>query len=414
MFNAMFSLPGLIVILGIVVLVVLSLRKRKSDSGCGCSHGDESDHGAGHGHDHGHDHGSGNGTDHDHGKPPVHDLTGEFDAVHAGKKVHGGCKFDANEVRKPRLRPAPPIDTKNLPAPDARVQAVIAAVSQKVVTDHLNILTGEVDARIRGNVVKIASRNSYFKDLELALQYVEDFYASLGLTVKRVPYQVRGKTYFNVVAELPGKVNPEKVVIVSGHLDSTVGRPWVTESVAPGADDDASGTTAVMEVARALKDLNLAYTVRFVHFTGEEQGLYGSYKYSDQCAQAKTDIVGVFQMDMVGYCGKPGNRVDIHDTEDRNGSHALVVELVQAAARYGLNLNPVDTHNHAVDDRSDHAGFLDHGWKAVLISEEFTDSGFNPNYHTRGDRVSTLNLPFMVEVIRMVIAGVANFAKIQP
>ncbi|HEY9787246.1 MAG TPA: M28 family metallopeptidase, partial [Candidatus Obscuribacterales bacterium] len=307
--------------------------------------------------------------------------TEEFSPVHKGKAHVGGCKFDRRLAALPLK--APKIDTTNLPAPDARVKQALANVSEAVVRDRLNQLSGEVDTRVRGKVVKIASRNSHHKDIDVAMTWLEEFYASIGMTAVRVPYQVRGKTYFNLVAELPGKVNPEKIVIVSGHLDATVGSPWSSESVAPGADDDGSGTIAVTEVARALKDLPLAYTVRFVHFTGEEQGLWGSYKYSDKCAAEKADILGVFQMDMVGYCALPGNRVDIHDTEDKNGSHELVVALVRAVAQYGLSLNAVDTHNHAVDDRSDHAGFLDHGWKAVLISEEFSDQGFNPNYHRR-------------------------------
>jgi hypothetical protein len=354
------------------------------DDGCGCAHGDQ-----------------GKADD------------GEFHAVHRGKDTTGGCKFNPDEVRRTRFRPTPPIDVTNLPAKDARIVAAHQGVTVAGITDMLNQLTGEVSTVINGKTVKIASRNTHNKQLNDALDWVEARYKALGIAVKRAPYTVRGKKLENIVAEIPGAKNPSKIVIVSGHLDSTVGNPWSNENVAPGADDDASGTVGVLEVARALKDHKLDYTVRFVHFTGEEQGLWGSYKYSDQCAAAKEDIVGVFQMDMIGYCRKPGNRVDIHDGEDANGSHELVVALTRAAAQYNLDLNVVDTHNHAVDNRSDHAGFIDHGYKAVLISIEFTDDGFDVNYHTRNDRVSEMNLPYMVEIIRMTIAAVSGFAKIQ-
>ncbi len=360
---------------------------------------------------HNHDHGS-DGCGCDHATEPKADKS-EFHAVHAGKDTQGGCKFNPEVVRQTRFRPTPPIDVSNLPAPDKRLVAAHQNVTIAGITQHLNILSGEVSSVIRGKTVKIQTRNSYSKDIELALAYVEDYYKSLGIPVKRVAYTVRGKTYYNIEAEILGAVDPKKVVIVSGHLDSTVGNPWSVENTAPGADDDASGTVGVFEVAKFVKDHPMAYTVRFVHFTGEEQGLYGSYKYSDQCATAGTDIVGVFQMDMIGYCGKPGNRVDIHDGEDANGSHELVVVLKRAAAQYKLDLNVVDTHNHAVDNRSDHAGFIDHGWKAVLISIEFTDDGFDPNYHSLRDKVSAMNLPYMVEVIRMTMAAVSDYAKIQ-
>jgi len=375
-----------------VVLVRAALRKPASPA----------DHG--HNHDHGHAHGNGGGS-----KVDDH----EFHAVHRGKDTAGGCKFNPEEVRRTRFRPTPPIDVTNLPPQDPRILTANKGVTVAGITDMLNQLTGEVATVINGRTVKIASRNTHNKQLNDALDWVEARYKALGITVKRAPYTVRGKKLENIVAEIPGAKDPSKIFIVSGHLDSTVGSPWTNENVAPGADDDASGTVGVLEVARALKEHKFDYTIRFVHFTGEEQGLWGSYKYSDQCAAAKEDIIGVFQMDMIGYCRKPGNRVDIHDGEDANGSHELVVALTRAAAQYKLDLNVVDTHNHAVDNRSDHAGFIDHGWKAVLISIEFTDDGFDVNYHTRNDRVSEMNLPYMVEIIRMTIAATAACAKIQ-
>lgn len=337
-----------------------------------------------------------------------------LDTRHAGKADTHKCKFDAEEVRRTQLQPRPPVVMPVVNPADPRVQAALAGVQVQTVKNSLDALTGEVPVTAGGRTGKIASRNSYSKDIELALLYLEDFYRGLGVKTTRDPYTVRGKTYYNLVAELPGKVNPGKVLIIGSHLDSTAGRPWSAESLVPGADDDGSGTVSVMEIARALSRLPLGCTVRLVHFTGEEQGLYGSYAYSDKVAAAKTDLVAMIQLDMVGWCAKPGNRLDIHDGKDRNGSHALVGYFMANVSRYGLNLKPVDTHNHAVDNRSDHAGFHDHGYKAVLLSEEFTDDGFNPNYHSTRDRVATLNLPYMVEVIRLTIATACDLAELQP
>lgn len=335
--------------------------------------------------------------------------------VHRGKKHTHNCKFDAAEVRRTQGLMPPPLVLPVLGAADARVQAAQARVDAATIKDELRKLTGEVTVTAGARTGNIVSRNSYGKDIDLAMAYLEDFYRKLGIKATRDPYTVRGgRTFYNLVAELPGKVNPEKVLIIGSHLDSTAGRPWGSESVAPGADDDASGTVAVMEIAKALKDMPLGCSVRLVHFTGEEQGLFGSYAYSDKVAKAKTDVVAMLQLDMVGWCAKPGNRLDIHDGKDRNGSHALVGYFMANVSRYGLNIKPVDTHNHAVDDRSDHAGFLDHGYKAVLLSEEFTDDGFNPNYHSVRDKADTLNLPFMVEVVRLTIATACDLAEIQP
>jgi Zn-dependent M28 family amino/carboxypeptidase len=330
--------------------------------------------------------------------------------VHPGKQSTHSCKFDSAEVERTRGILKPAIAAETLIA-DARISERLARVDVAVVRDAMNALSGETAITIAGRTDKIVSRNSFGPGVELAMLFLEEYYRSLGIQTVREPYKVRGKTLYNLIATIPGK--SARVLIIGSHLDSTAGRTHSPEAVAPGADDDASGTVAVMELARALKDLPLGCTVRLCHFTGEEQGLYGSYVHSDAVAKAKLDVVAMLQMDMVSYCGKPGNRLDIHDAADRNGSHSLLAKFVAAKAAYGINLNIVDTHNHAVDDRSDHAGFLDHGYKAVLLSEEFTDDGFNPNYHSVNDRVKNVNLPYMVEVVRLAIATSAELAELQ-
>lgn len=339
-------------------------------------------------------------------------LRDDIDPVHKGKAPTHKCKFDQKEVASnPGIMLSLPDPAVLLPV-DPRVVQAHTKVEAKVVKDALLGLTGEIPVTVSGSARVISSRNSYGQGVEFAMLYLEDFYRKLGIKTTRDPYTVWGKTYYNLVAELPGKVNPDQVLIIGAHLDSTAGRTRGPEPVAPGADDDASGTVSLMEIAKALVELPLGATVRLVHFTGEEQGLYGSYAYSDKVSRAKTKLIAMIQLDMVGYCAKPGNRLDIHDAADRNGSHSLAVHFGSNVSRYGLKLKPVDTHNHAVEDRSDHAGFLDHGFKAVLLSEEFTDDGFNPNYHSVDDKVGSINLEYLVEVIRLTIATACDLAEL--
>ncbi len=321
------------------------------------------------------------------------------------------CKFDAEEVRRTAGQKRPRIEAPNAPA-DPRVAAILAAIEAKDMMKVIRDLSGEQAFVLNGKTVQIKSRNTYHKDLDLALGYVEQFYAGLGVKSVRHNYKVRGRALCNIIVEFRGSKNPEKVLILGAHLDATAGNPWSTENATRGADDDGSGTSAMFELAKILVKMNPGITVRICHFTGEEQGLYGSYAYSDVVSkETNITVVGMIETDMIAYCNRPGNRVDVHDDADRNGSHSLVVTLSQNAARYGLKLNVVDTHNHAVQDRSDHAGFIDHGYKAVLVSEEFTDEGFNPNYHTMGDASDAVNQPYMVEVVRMVAAAVIELAE---
>lgn len=339
-------------------------------------------------------------------------------SVHTGKArdehdhgSFGGCKFDAEEVRRTANQKRPRIDVSGL-EPDPRVASLLAEVNVSEVEHHLRELTGELPATVGGTTKKLVTRNSYHKDMELVLGYLEQFYSSLGLKFERHTYKVRGRTHHNLIVEFTGSANPGKVLYLGAHMDSTAGWPWSTEELAPGADDDGSGTVALMAIAKALTKMRPGCSVRLCHFSCEEQGLYGSYAYSDVVAARKNEtVIGLIQMDMIGYCANSANRVDVHDERDRNGSHSLVEVLTKAATRYSLNLRVFDTHNYAVANRSDHAGFLDHGFKAVMVSEEFNDQGFNPMYHTRGDRVSNCNMPYMVEVIRMVLAGTVELAE---
>ncbi len=340
-------------------------------------------------------------------------------SVHHGKRHNHAdegrfsCKFDSAEVKRTAGQVRPHIEAPSTPA-DPRVAAILAAINSNDISKVVRDLSGEQSFMLNGKSVKITSRNTYHGDLNLAVGYVEQFYAGLGVKTTRFNYKVRGRELCNVITEFRGSVHPEKVLILGAHLDATSGNPWSKEDETRGADDDGSGTAAMFEIAKVLVKMNPGITIRIVHFTGEEQGLYGSYAYSDFVSKEKgITVIGMIEIDMIAYCNKPGNRVDVHDDADANGSHSLVVTLTQNAKLYGLNLNVVDTHNHAVQDRSDHAGFVDHGYKAVLVSEEFTDDGFNPNYHTMGDRIDAFNLPFMVEVIRMVVASVIELAEVK-
>ncbi len=334
----------------------------------------------------------------------------EFDSCHNGHAHEvGGCKYDQDEERRTSAMPRPFIDTSNLPAPDPRVAAALAKINAADMKTMLMQLSGETSFNLGGAATTLVGRNSHTDGIVTAARFMLASYQTAGITAELWPYTVRGKKLENVRYIIPGKKNPKKVLVLGAHLDSTAGRPWNAEAKAPGAEDDGSGTVALYNAACAIHALGgLDCTVHIVHFTGEEQGLWGSYKYADWLAsEAKEkglEVIGMFEMDMVGYCPNPAHRLDIHDEADRNKSHALTVAFFRNIARYKLNLSPFDTHNLSVKDRSDHAGFLDHGWAALLLSEEFTDANFYPHYHTLRDTVDKINFAYLVEVTRAVIA----------
>lgn len=101
-----------------------------------------------------------------------------------------------------------------------------------------------------------------------------------------------GKTA-NVIATLRGTINPELVYVVSSHYDSVAG--------GPGADDDSSGTAALLEAARVLAQNPMPATIVFASFTGEESGLLGSREFVRQAVANKMQVVGALNNDMIGF-----------------------------------------------------------------------------------------------------------------
>ncbi|MEV1290359.1 M20/M25/M40 family metallo-hydrolase [Micromonospora sp. NPDC049679] len=113
----------------------------------------------------------------------------------------------------------------------------------------------------------------------------------------RIPVPTR---ITNIVATLRGESSPERVHVVSGHYDSRATDVMDATSDAPGADDDASGVAAVMEMARVMATRRTEATIVFAAVAGEEQGLYGAAYMAQQFKAAGTDVQAMFTNDIIG------------------------------------------------------------------------------------------------------------------
>jgi Zn-dependent M28 family amino/carboxypeptidase len=220
------------------------------------------------------------------------------------------------------------------------------------------------------------------------------------------PFSYAGHAMSNVVAELPGVgPNRDHIYIVCAHYDSTSKNP---SSVAPGADDNASGSAAVLEAARILSQHRFNRTIRFVHFAGEEQGLIGSAHYAAAAAQRGDLIDGVINLDMIGYESVPPNDhiVEIHAGMDP-ASIGLADALVSNILEYELLLVP-QTITSGATNRSDHASFWNQGYPAILGIEDFQD--FSPYYHSASDTLANMQTSMMVEYTKASVATLAELA----
>jgi hypothetical protein len=228
------------------------------------------------------------------------------------------------------------------------------------------------------------------------------------LQVRLHQFSHQGLSLHNIVAELPGQ-SPE-LVLVTAHLDSTAisSHPFDPPSdPAPGADDDMSGVAAVLAIADRFLALSAsvpaARTVQFVLFNDEENGLVGSKAYARQLRSAGTKVVGVFQMDMIGYNRALPREWEIHvgfspsdETEARSLPLAELMANVTPQVSPGLPRPQIYRTGSDVDpaeQRSDHAPFQAQGYGACVVSEDFflgpeandPQPQPNPNYHKKED-----------------------------
>lgn len=230
----------------------------------------------------------------------------------------------------------------------------------------------------------------------LARDNIAAHFQSYGLTVTIEPFVYSSNTYHNVVGTKIGTVYPNAEYIVGAHYDSVSN---------PGADDDASGVALVLEAARIVTQYDSDYTIRFVAFSREEQGLIGSYAYVDD--HATDDIRGMLQADMVAYDTGPNYARVYTDT----ASNPFRDALGAAIDLYGDGITWMDA---GWISASDHAPFAYAGYQAgLLIEGEVWD---NPYYHTQQDSVENLNninYAYAVKMTRSAVGWLVDQAGVQ-
>lgn len=212
---------------------------------------------------------------------------------------------------------------------------------------------------------------------------------------------------YNVVAELPGQTERGKECLITAHYDSWSDLPY---NNAPGADDNASGTAAVLTAAHILKDYHFDYTIKFIGFVAEEEGAFGSEAYAQKAYETGDSIVGVYNLDMIAYDGNNDNVMELH-AGTRPSSGALADVLIGVIKDYGLPLAPQKITSGS-NFGSDHASFWSYDFPAIWGIEDFQD--FNPYDHTPGDRISQFNLPYFTAFAKAGIASLAILAQPVP
>ena len=210
--------------------------------------------------------------------------------------------------------------------------------------------------------------------------------------VRRPRAALDGKTA-NVIATLRGTVNPELVYVVSSHFDSV--------EAGPGADDDTSGTAALLEAARVLAGHPMPATIVFASFTGEEGGLLGSREFVRRARAGKMQVVGALNNDMIGWTNdhRLDNTIRYSNPGIRDIQHAaamLFTRLITYDALYFKGTDAVSLY----DGYGDVVGGI--GSYPVLGS---------PHYHQASDLLEHENHQLITETSKTTVATLMLLAS---
>ena len=268
-------------------------------------------------------------------------------------------------------------------------------------------LSGDTTVIINNQIDSITSRFAGFYDsveIEKAATFIEQKFKSFGLKPIEQPFNnYNGYTGKNIYAYQQGTDESTNAYIVCAHYDNLPGARNY------GADDNGSGVSAVIEAARLLSKHPLPYSIYYILFDHEEQGLIGSEYYANFHDNADTPVLGVINMDMIAYDGNNDSIANIH-IRPVGGDSKISNKIILTDSIYQIGINLKVYTNDFGKLNSDHASFWQYFMPAVLFIEDDMTGDFNPNYHTIYDRINLFNTSYYHRMVKLAIATLVGFA----
>ena len=269
----------------------------------------------------------------------------------------------------------------------------------------------------------IGERNVFAPEaLERAAVYIEDEWETMGYDVERLEYDVSGIRCANLVTTRKGSARSSEILLLGAHYDSVIG--------SPGANDNASGVAALLEIARMFQAVEPMLTVRFVAFVNEEPPFFwthkqGSMVYAEAARRRGDDIRLMASLETIGcYSDQPGsqsypplfrlfypNRGNFIGIVSDFGSRPAMQRLAEAfRAQSDFPLQTVSTFRFIPGvSWSDHRSFWRHGYPAVMV----TDTAFYRyrHYHAPTDTADKLAFPELAQVTLGLFEAFAVLAR---
>nr|WP_321248325.1 M28 family peptidase [uncultured Psychroserpens sp.] len=230
--------------------------------------------------------------------------------------------------------------------------------------------------------------------------WITSRYQALGYTdVELQPFTYFAGTSNNIIVTKTGTLFPNTFLIIDAHYDTING---------PGTNDNGTGTVLLLELARLLKDVETEYSIKFIHFSGEEDGLVGSnYYVNNTVVPQNLDIKLVFNIDEVGGVnGMTNNTVvcerDLTNPQSNNAASNAATNSLAILIELYSNLGTEISNAFA----SDYVPFENNG----EIITGLYESNVSPVNHTANDNLANMDVTYAYEVIKGSLGAALEFA----
>jgi len=262
---------------------------------------------------------------------------------------------------------------------------IMGQVTEAMMTEYIQTLQ-DIGPRVTGT-----------QGTQQAAQYIFSEFQSYGLTVREDSWDYQDYEDVNIEATLPGvNRDSDKIFVICAHYD--------TVQNSPGADDDGSGTAAVMAAAKVLSQYQFEHTLKFVTFSGEEEGLLGSHEYARVANETGQNIVGALNADMIGYTETVEGRglVEVQETSSSMWITNISINISQDNPDLDLQVDRGSAHPY-----SDHYSFIRYDFNASF----FAEYEFNDYYHSSEDTLEHMDMDYCVRVTRLVVGTLVELAE---
>jgi predicted GH43/DUF377 family glycosyl hydrolase len=253
-------------------------------------------------------------------------------------------------------------------------------------------------------LVAMKSRFTYHPQSLRTAEYIYGAFQDCGMQVEYDDWSVGTLQHRNVIATLPGEEPSAPKYYIGAHYDSISNMPYYD---APGADDDGTGTAAVLVAAETLSNYRFNSTIVFCAFSGEEQGMLGSKAFAKELNVTNPTVGGAICLDMIGYNPEPGVKDILVRANAASMDMARFIHNVSEKYPH-LVINGSARLN--ATQNSDHSSFWPYGWDAVLLIEKKMEPNSNPNYHKTTDTIGYLNMTYAANATQLAVASVAELA----